>query len=125
MKVEGSARLQLSTKNTGLFQSLNNNVAPMELVYFHLPVAPAGKVSPGISKFPFEFELQGNDDQELLETYHGVHVAIKYEITCDCIRGIMKNKLHKTLEFVVEVPVSFQQQQLVNWRFDLREWLVI
>ncbi|KAK1930986.1 Down syndrome critical region protein 3 [Phytophthora citrophthora] len=106
MKVEGSARLQLSTKSTGLFDSFYNNVTPLELVYFHLPVAPAGKVPLGISKFPFEFELQGNDGQELLETYHGVYVSVKYEIICDCIRGIMKNKLHKTLEFVVEVPLK-------------------
>ncbi|KAF4130278.1 Vacuolar protein sorting-associated protein 26 [Phytophthora infestans] len=105
MKVEGSARMQLSTKGAGLFESFYNNVAPLELVYFHLPVAPAGKVPPGITKFPFEFELQGNDGQELLETYHGVYVSVKYEIVCDCIRGIMKNKLHKTLEFVVEVPL--------------------
>lgn len=110
MKVEGSARLQLSTKSAGLFDSFYNNVTPLELVYFHLPVAPAGKVPPGISKFPFEFELQGNDGQELLETYHGVYVSVKYEIVCDCIRGIMKNKLHKTLEFVVEVPVG------TSWR---------
>ncbi|ETI50131.1 hypothetical protein F442_06299 [Phytophthora nicotianae P10297] len=105
MKVEGSARMQLSTKSAGLFDSFYNNVSPLELVYFHLPVAAAGKVPPGITKFPFEFELQGNDGQELLETYHGVYVSVKYEIICDCIRGIMKNKLHKTLEFVVEVPL--------------------
>ncbi|RLN49656.1 hypothetical protein BBJ29_001213 [Phytophthora kernoviae] len=106
MKVEGSAKLQLSSKSAGLFDSFYNPVAPMELVYFHLPVAPAGKVPAGISKFPFEFELQGNDGQELLETYHGVYVSVKYEIVCDCIRGILKNKLHKTLEFVVEVPLK-------------------
>ncbi|KAG2789247.1 hypothetical protein JG687_00004874 [Phytophthora cactorum] len=106
MKVEGGARMQLSTKSAGLFDSFYNNVAPLELLYFHLPVAPAGKVPPGITKFPFEFELQGNDGQELLETYHGVYVSVKYEIVCDCIRGIMKNKLHKTLEFVVEVPLK-------------------
>ncbi|KAI9922928.1 hypothetical protein PsorP6_002484 [Peronosclerospora sorghi] len=105
MKVEGSARLQLPPKSTGLFESSCSNVTPMELVYFHLPVASAGKIPPGISKFPFEFELQGNDGQELLETYHGVNVSVKYEIVCDCIRGMMKNKLHKTLEFVVEVPL--------------------
>ncbi|RLN88337.1 hypothetical protein BBJ28_00000679 [Nothophytophthora sp. Chile5] len=105
MKVEGSARLQLSTKSAGLFDAFYNTVTPMDLVYFHLPVAPAGKVPPGISKFPFEFELQGNDGQQLFETYHGVYVSVKYEIVCDCVRGIMKNKLHKTLEFVVEVPL--------------------
>ncbi|KAG6971613.1 hypothetical protein JG688_00004374 [Phytophthora aleatoria] len=106
MKVEGGARMQLSTKSAGLFDSFYNSVAPLELLYFHLPVAPAGKVPPGITKFPFEFELQGNDGQELLETYHGVYVSVKYEMVCDCIRGIMKNKLHKTLEFVVEVPLK-------------------
>ncbi|CAI5741165.1 unnamed protein product [Hyaloperonospora brassicae] len=105
MKVEGSVRLKLSAKTSRLSDPSHDDVAPMELVYFHLPVAPAGKVPAGVSKFPFKFELQGNDDQELLETYHGVYVFVKYEIVCDCVRGIMKNKLHKTLEFVVEVPL--------------------
>ncbi|KAL8009655.1 putative vacuolar protein sorting protein 26 related protein [Plasmopara halstedii] len=106
MKVEGSARLQVSTKSKGFFESPHHNVKPLELVYFHLPVAPAGKVPPGISKFPFEFELQGNEDQKLLETYHGVYISVKYAIICDCIRSIMKNKLQKSLEFVVEVPLK-------------------
>jgi hypothetical protein len=105
MKVEGSARLQLSTKSAGLFDSFYNSVAPLEVVYFHLPVAPPGKVPLGISKFPFEFALQGNDQQRLFETYHGVYISVTYEIVCDCVRGILKNNLHKTLEFIVEVPV--------------------
>uniref|UniRef100_A0AAV1T974 Down syndrome critical region protein 3 n=1 Tax=Peronospora matthiolae TaxID=2874970 RepID=A0AAV1T974_9STRA len=107
MKVQGRVSLQLSTTKppSGSAGSLPKNTDPMELVYFHLPVAPAGKIPAGLSTFPFEFELQGNDGQELLETYHGVYVFVKYEIVCDCVRGIMKNKLHQTLEFVVEVPL--------------------
>lgn len=105
MKVEGNARLQVSSDSMGVFESFQNSVKPLEIVYFHLLVAPAGKFPPGISKLPFEFELQGNDDQKLLETYHGVYISIKYEVTCDCVRGIMKKTLHKTLEFVVEVPL--------------------
>ncbi|KUF87497.1 Glutaredoxin-C4 [Phytophthora nicotianae] len=104
MKVEGSARMQLSTKSAGLFDSFYNNVS-LSSSYTSICRGCSGKVPPGITKFPFEFELQGNDGQELLETYHGVYVSVKYEIICDCIRGIMKNKLHKTLEFVVEVPL--------------------
>ncbi|TMW63179.1 hypothetical protein Poli38472_002120 [Pythium oligandrum] len=106
MKVEGSARLQLSAKSTGLFESFYNTVTPMDLVYFHIPVAPAGKVPLGISKFPFEFELTGIDGQQLFETYHGVYVSVKYEITCSCVRGLMKSTLQKTLEFIVEVPLQ-------------------
>lgn len=105
MKVEGSARLQVSAKSAGLFDAFYNTVPPMELVYLHIPVAPAGKVPFGVTKFPFEFELVGNDKQPLFETYHGVYVSVKYEIVCDCVRGIMKSTLHKTLEFIVEVPV--------------------
>ncbi|DAZ98876.1 TPA: hypothetical protein N0F65_002601 [Lagenidium giganteum] len=105
MKVEGSARLQLSAKSTGLFEAFYNSVQPMELVYFHIPVAAAGKVPLGITKFPFEFELQGIDKQPLFETYHGVYVSVKYEITVDCVRGMMKRNLHKTMEFIVEVPL--------------------
>lgn len=106
VKVEGSARLQLSTKSAGLFDSFYNSVAPLEVVYFHLPVAPPGKVPLGISKFPFEFELQGNDQQPLFETYHGVYISVTYQIVVDCVRGMLKNNLHKTLEFIVEVPVG-------------------
>jgi hypothetical protein len=105
MKVEGSARLQLSVKSAGLFDSFYNAVAPLDLVYFHIPVAAPGKVSFGITKIPFEFELAGIDGQPLFETYHGVYVSVKYEITCNCVRGIMKSNLAKTVEFIVEVPV--------------------
>lgn len=106
MKVEGSARLQVSAKSAGLFDAFYSAVAPLELVYLHIPVAPAGKVPFGITKIPFEFELLGNDNQQLFETYHGVYVSVKYEIVCDCVRGIMKSNLHKTMEFIVEVPVG-------------------
>ncbi|KAJ0407924.1 hypothetical protein P43SY_009211 [Pythium insidiosum] len=105
LKVEGSARLQLSAKSTGLFEAFYNTVPPLDLVYFHIPVAPAGKVPLGISKFPFEFELAGIDGHPLFETYHGVYVSVKYEITCNCVRGIMKSNLQKTVEFIVEVPL--------------------
>lgn len=107
MKVEGSARLQVSAKSAGLFDAFYSAVAPMELVYLHIPVASPGKVPFGITKFPFEFELLGNDSQQLFETYHGVYVSVKYEIICDCVRGIMKTNLHKAMEFIVEVPVRF------------------
>ncbi|GLE02963.1 hypothetical protein PINS_up011842 [Pythium insidiosum] len=105
LKVEGSARLQLSAKSTGLFEAFYNTVPPLDLVYFHIPVAPAGKVPLGIFKFPFEFELAGIDGHPLFETYHGVYVSVKYEITCNCVRGLMKSNLQKTVEFIVEVPL--------------------
>jgi hypothetical protein len=52
-------------------------------------------------------KVEGNDKQQLFETYHGVYVSVKYEITVDCVRGFMKNNLHKTMEFIVEVPVRW------------------
>ncbi|ETV99877.1 hypothetical protein H310_07912 [Aphanomyces invadans] len=107
MRVEGSAKLQLSAKSVGLFDAFYNTVSPLELVYFHIPVVGPGKVPVGISKFPFEFELHAVDaKQGLVETYHGVYVSVKYEIICDCARGIMKKTLHRTLEFIVEVPLQ-------------------
>ncbi|KAF1327087.1 Down syndrome critical region protein 3, partial [Globisporangium splendens] len=105
MKVEGSARLQVSAKSAGLFDAFYSAVAPLQLVYLHIPIASAGKVPFGVTKIPFEFELVGNDDQPLFETYHGVYVSVKYEIVCDCVRGIMKSNLHKVMEFIVEVPL--------------------
>ncbi|RHY11461.1 hypothetical protein DYB36_003008 [Aphanomyces astaci] len=107
MRVEGSAKLQLSAKSVGLFDAFYNTVSPLELVYFHIPVVGPGKVPVGISKFPFEFELHAvNAQQGLVETYHGVYVSVKYEIICDCARGMMKKTLHRTLEFIVEVPLQ-------------------
>ncbi|EQC29143.1 hypothetical protein SDRG_13016 [Saprolegnia diclina VS20] len=106
MRVEGSAKLQLSAKSVGLFEAFYNTVAPLELVYFHIPIIGPGKVPVGITKVPFEFELLGaNPKQCFVETYHGVYVSVKYEIMCDCVRGLMKKNLHKTLEFIVEVPL--------------------
>ncbi|RHY30317.1 hypothetical protein DYB32_004412, partial [Aphanomyces invadans] len=104
---KGIAKLQLSAKSVGLFDAFYNTVSPLELVYFHIPVVGPGKVPVGISKFPFEFELHAVDaKQGLVETYHGVYVSVKYEIICDCARGIMKKTLHRTLEFIVEVPLQ-------------------
>lgn len=105
MKVEGSARLQISAKSAGLFDAFYNSIPPLDLVYFHIPITGPGKVSLGITKFPFEFELSGIDGHPLFETYHGVYVSVKYEISCNCVRGLMKSTLHKTVEFIVEVPV--------------------
>ncbi len=109
MRVEGSAKLQLSAKGVGVFESFYNSVSPLELLYFHIPVVGPGKVPVGISKFPFEFELVGVDNNNkqsyLIETYHGVYVSVKYEIVCDCVRGLMKKNLHRSLEFIVEVPM--------------------
>jgi hypothetical protein len=107
MKVEGQARLQLSAKSAGLFEAFYNSVQPLDIVQFHIPIASAGKIPLGITKFPFEFQLQGIDGQSLFETYHGVYVSVKYEITCNCVRGLMKNNLHQTMEFIVEVPVGY------------------
>ncbi|CAK4090861.1 unnamed protein product [Aphanomyces euteiches] len=107
MRVEGCAKMQLSAKSVGLFEAFYNTVSPLDLVYFHIPVTGPGKVPVGISKFPFEFELDAIDaKQPLVETYHGVYVSVKYEIICDCPRGIMKKTLHHSLEFIVEVPLQ-------------------
>ncbi|OQR93397.1 hypothetical protein ACHHYP_02586 [Achlya hypogyna] len=106
MRVEGSAKLQLSAKSVGLFEAFYNTVAPLELVYFHIPITGPGKVPVGVSKIPFEFELLSADPKQcFVETYHGVYVSVKYEIIVDCVRGIMKKNLHRTLEFIVEVPL--------------------
>ncbi|OQS04028.1 hypothetical protein THRCLA_03696 [Thraustotheca clavata] len=106
MRVQGTAKLQLSAKSVGLLDAFYNTVAPMDLVYFHITIAGPGRVPVGISKLPFEFELLGIDkNQGLVETYHGVYVSVKYEIVCDCVRGLMKKNLHANVEFIVQVPL--------------------
>lgn len=61
MKVEGSAKLQLSAKSVGIFEAFYNSVKPLDLVHLHIPVTSSGKVAVGETRFPFEFKLLGID----------------------------------------------------------------
>ena len=49
---------------------------------------------------------------QLLETYHGVHIAVTYHIAVTCERGFGKRTLDSTLEFVVSCPNSAASDQL-------------
>ncbi|KAL0589355.1 hypothetical protein ABG067_002574 [Albugo candida] len=106
VKVEGCARLKMNKKTSGIFDSGQSDIPSIELLQYHIPLISGGKVHPGVTKFPFEFQLIGADEQTLYETYHGVCVSVKYEITCDCARGLLKRSLHSSLEFIVETPLQ-------------------
>lgn len=106
VKVEGCARLKMNKKTSGIFDSGQSEFPSIELLQYHIPLISGGKVHPGVTKFPFEFQLIGADEQTLYETYHGVCVSVKYEITCDCARGLLKRSLHSSLEFIVETPLQ-------------------
>ena len=42
--VEGSVNLQLSARSVGIFEAFYSSVKPQPLVYYEIPVTPAGKV---------------------------------------------------------------------------------
>lgn len=60
----------------------------------------------GRSEIPFEFTLLPLEGQELFETYHGVYVNVAYSLKADIIRKYLGKNLTKTVEFIVELPVS-------------------
>ena len=42
------------------------------------PLLGAGKLSVGTTEFPFSVELRSGTGQQLVETFHGVHVIASY-----------------------------------------------
>ncbi len=105
MKVEGVIKLQLSARSVGLFEAFYSSIKPMVLLDYEIDVAKAGKVPDGVTEFPFEFDMKPIRGQKrLYETYHGVYVNCTYTISCECVRGMLKNNLTADLEFIVECP---------------------
>lgn len=106
MRVNGTAKLQLSQRSLGLFESVSSNsqVKPYDLVRTSLEIAPPGRVPDGVTEIPFEFALKVLSGQKMLESYHGVYVNVFYVISCECRRGVMKAPLEREIEFIVEVP---------------------
>jgi hypothetical protein len=103
MDVEGSVRLNHNSRGLGLAGEAP--VKPIMIVKQELDLTPSGKFANGLTEIPFEFKLTPLQSQSLLESYHGIFIAIIYEIIVFCERrGIMKKALNKTIEFLVEIP---------------------
>lgn len=104
MKVEGCVKPQLSPRSVGLFEAFYTSMKPITLMDFDIDVADAGRVPEGGAEFPFEFVLEGVEGKKLVETYHGVYVNAKYEVSVVMTRGAFAKDLACDDEFYVEVP---------------------
>ncbi|CAG9133026.1 unnamed protein product [Plutella xylostella] len=105
--LEGSAALQLSNKNTGIFDAFSNNLKPINLINTAIELAPAGKIPAGVTEIPFEMPLQARGPPSpgcpgLLETYHGVFVNITYTLKCSMKRSFLNKPLNTTCQFFVQ-----------------------
>lgn len=107
MLVEGNVNLLLSARSIGLFEAFYSSMKPVQLLKYEIDVTPSGKCPSGITEYPFQFSLSPLDKESPLEeTYHGVYVNIKYDITCDMPRGMMAKALQCSLEIVVHSKAS-------------------
>ncbi|XP_011561478.3 vacuolar protein sorting-associated protein 26C [Plutella xylostella] len=105
--LEGAAALQLSNKNTGIFDAFSNNLKPINLINIAIELAPAGKIPAGVTEIPFEMPLQARGPPSpgcpgLLETYHGVFVNITYTLKCSMKRSFLNKPLNTTCQFFVQ-----------------------
>mmetsp|Transcript_84735 Transcript_84735/g.164392 ORF Transcript_84735/g.164392 Transcript_84735/m.164392 type:complete len:301 (-) Transcript_84735:42-944(-) len=100
LSVAGQAKLQLSARSFGVFESMSN-VNPLAMFEKTINVLESGRVPDGITNAPFEFVLP---EQGLHESYHGVYINVAYYITVSCDRGVMSKSLSRNIEFIVEVP---------------------
>jgi hypothetical protein len=100
LSVSGQAKLQLSARSVGLFESMSN-LKPLVLFEKTINALESGRVPDGVTNAPFEFQLP---DKGLHESYHGVYINVAYYINVTCDRGVMKKSLSRNIEFIVEVP---------------------
>ena len=100
VSILGQAKLQLSARSVGLFESMSN-LKPQVIFTEDVSVLPSGRVPDGVTTAPFEFKLPSSG---LFESYHGVYINVSYYINCVCERGVMKKALNRNIEFIVEVP---------------------
>lgn len=125
--MEGIVNMQLSPKNTGLFDAFYNSVKvtieyilyllvtklavsvyfalllqPIQLVSSVVEISPSGKIPSGVTEIPFEIPLSPRQNRVLYETYHGVFINIQYSLKCELRRSFLSKDIIKVVEFIVE-----------------------
>eukprot|EP01138_Halocafeteria_seosinensis_P005694 gb/GECG01005821.1/.p1 GENE.gb/GECG01005821.1/~~gb/GECG01005821.1/.p1 ORF type:complete len:377 (+),score=27.75 gb/GECG01005821.1/:1-1131(+) len=99
----------LVLRSSGLVHPLRNaKKAGMSYVPLHseqVDLTPSGKIPSGTTEIPFEYELTPLEDSQLYETYHGVNLAIRYELTAELTRGGLRKNIVARDEINVQVPV--------------------
>lgn len=119
---EGFVAMQVSNKNTGVFDAFYNSVnKPITLINQTVELLPAGaKIVAGLSEFNFEFLLKSKSSDKLFETYHGVFVSITYFIKCELKRKFLaKDCLMKAQFFIQNQPDKFERTTLVPVHFSI------
>ena len=72
-QVEGCIVLQQSPRKVGIFEALNAQSKPLQLISLHVRLAEPGTLPDGRTMLPFEFLLRpATPKLHLYETYHGV-----------------------------------------------------
>eukprot|EP01130_Rhizamoeba_saxonica_P003011 TRINITY_DN1310_c0_g1_i1.p1 TRINITY_DN1310_c0_g1~~TRINITY_DN1310_c0_g1_i1.p1 ORF type:complete len:299 (-),score=67.22 TRINITY_DN1310_c0_g1_i1:43-810(-) len=98
----GVVTLQLSAKSVGLFEAFYHSLKPITICDVRTVVDTKGKLSSGASEIPFEFNLEGLEEQDIYETYHGVYVNVQYTLVANLKAGWFGTNMTKNLEFMVE-----------------------
>lgn len=106
LNCEGFVAMQVSNKNTGVFDAFYNSVnKPITLLNQVVELLPAGsKIAPGLNEFDFEFVLKSKGGDKLFETYHGVFVSITYFIKCELKRKFLAKDCQAKAQFFIQNP---------------------
>jgi hypothetical protein len=104
--IQGQAKLQLSSRSVGIFQSMSS-LPPLSVFEHHFLASQPGKFPEGVTVVPFKFDLPSKG---LYESYHGVYINVSYYITVSCERGMMQKALLRSIEFVVECPEATRDE---------------
>ncbi|XP_065201674.1 vacuolar protein sorting-associated protein 26C [Planococcus citri] len=102
LTMDGVVNMQLSPKNTGVFDAFYNSIKPVQLVYAVAEICPSKKMPTGTTEIPFEIPLIPRQHQNILETYHGVFINIQYNLKCELKRSFLSKDVIKNMEFIVE-----------------------
>lgn len=106
VSVVGQAKLQLSSRSVGIFQSMSS-LPPLSVFETQFTASDPGKFPEGVTMVPFKFELPPSG---LYESYHGVYINVSYYITVSCERGMMSKALGRSIEFVLECPEPTKEE---------------
>eukprot|EP01013_Petalomonas_cantuscygni_P017013 TRINITY_DN34110_c0_g1_i1.p1 TRINITY_DN34110_c0_g1~~TRINITY_DN34110_c0_g1_i1.p1 ORF type:complete len:352 (-),score=44.72 TRINITY_DN34110_c0_g1_i1:8-958(-) len=94
----------LSTRKAyrgGVFDSLGTS-KNVKLLQVEVQLAESGKIPDGKTPFAFDFVIPKGPNT--FETYHGMHVEVRYSITAELRRGKLSGNLRETSSFLVVNP---------------------
>eukprot|EP01006_Ploeotia_vitrea_P050004 TRINITY_DN67399_c6_g2_i1.p1 TRINITY_DN67399_c6_g2~~TRINITY_DN67399_c6_g2_i1.p1 ORF type:complete len:324 (+),score=41.68 TRINITY_DN67399_c6_g2_i1:38-1009(+) len=105
IELEGKVALQLPTKSLGVFETLYNELKPLQLCQDSFTLTPSGKLPEGTSTFQFSFTLQRSaKGPPLFETYHGVFINVQYFLHVNLQRGKFQKNQREQVQLLVQNP---------------------